>query len=219
MFERKEIIVSCQLELPHTFEKEIVKWMAIDAHLGGASFVRVCGVDNVAAVKSVDGNIKVIGCTKGRYDNGDVYITPLLEDVISLFRAGADYVAVDFTMRDREPKDMQDICTAGRIIADVSTAEEGVTAAGAFNISAVATTLNGYVSGTKEKMHQPNILLATRISSHISNVNIRVPVIAEGRFWTPSEVRTAFDLGVDAVCIGSAITNPRKITERFYSAI
>lgn len=223
MFERKEIIVSCQMDTPNDSEGEIVKWMAVEAHLGGANFVRVCRPSNVEQVKQLGINAKIIGCTKGKYENGDVYITPTLQDVIDLFNAGADYVAVDFTMRDRDPEEMQKICCARSIIADVSKVEEGVTAGSAFNVSAIATTLFGHTKETA-KFHDcgkytPNILGASRIASHLSGVNVLVPVIAEGSFWNPSQVKTAFDLGVDAVCIGGAITKPKDITEYFYRGI
>ena len=42
-----------------------------------------------------------------------------------------------------------------------------------------------------------------------------LPVILEGRIWSPEEVTKAFKIGAHAVVIGSAITRPQLITKRF----
>lgn len=218
MFSDKEIIVSCQIDRLHTHEQEIVCWMVVEAHLGGAGYVRVCGVDNVRAIKDLGINVKIIGCTKGEYENGEVYITPGISDVVDLFSAGADYVAVDFTMRDRCPEEMQKICCTGNIIADVSTQNEGITAAGAFNVCAVATTLSGYTKESQldkyTRLYEPDLHLPGSIKLHLKNAHIDIPVIAEGRYWTPEQIGFAMISGADAVCIGAAITKPEKITKR-----
>jgi N-acylglucosamine-6-phosphate 2-epimerase len=49
--------------------------------------------------------------------------------------------------------------------------------------------------------------------------NLSVPVIAEGLYWTPAQVCTAFELGAHAVVVGTAITRPDDITLRFVDAI
>ena len=41
------------------------------------------------------------------------------------------------------------------------------------------------------------------------------PVIGEGRFWTPEDVRRGFALGAHGIVVGTAITNPREVTKRF----
>jgi len=45
--------------------------------------------------------------------------------------------------------------------------------------------------------------------------NIKIPVIAEGRISTVEELREVLKYNVFAVVIGSAITRPQLITERF----
>jgi putative N-acetylmannosamine-6-phosphate epimerase len=47
----------------------------------------------------------------------------------------------------------------------------------------------------------------------------RVPVVAEGRIWTPQEARAALEAGAYAVVVGTAITNPTEITRRFVEAL
>jgi N-acylglucosamine-6-phosphate 2-epimerase len=49
--------------------------------------------------------------------------------------------------------------------------------------------------------------------------HIKKPVILEGRVWHPEELGRAFELGAHAVVVGSAITRPQLITERFVNAI
>ena len=44
-------------------------------------------------------------------------------------------------------------------------------------------------------------------------------MVAEGRYWTPQEVRAAVDAGAYAVVVGTAITNPGAITRRFLEAV
>jgi len=47
---------------------------------------------------------------------------------------------------------------------------------------------------------------------------VTVPVIAEGAIGTPAEARRALDLGAWAV-VGSAITKPTEITQRFVETL
>ncbi len=49
--------------------------------------------------------------------------------------------------------------------------------------------------------------------------HVNVPVILEGRVWHPEEVKKAFAYGAYAVVVGSAITRPQLITERFVRMI
>jgi N-acylglucosamine-6-phosphate 2-epimerase len=47
---------------------------------------------------------------------------------------------------------------------------------------------------------------------------LSVPVIAEGRYRTPEQVREAFAAGAFAVVVGRAITDALAITRRFVEA-
>ena len=42
-----------------------------------------------------------------------------------------------------------------------------------------------------------------------------LPVNAEGRIWEVGELETVLEAGADMVSIGSAVTRPHLITERF----
>jgi N-acylglucosamine-6-phosphate 2-epimerase len=48
---------------------------------------------------------------------------------------------------------------------------------------------------------------------------LHIPLLARGRIHTPELAQKAMDLGAFAVVVGSAITRPQMITERFVQAI
>ena len=103
-------------------------------------------------------------------------------------------------------------------MADISTLEEAERAA-EWGADIVATTLNGYLPGKEyphDEKYVPNLAL---LKSIIDSPKINCPVIGEGRFWNPKDVKAAFDMGVHALVIGKAITNPMAATEYFVSSI
>ena len=95
-------------------------------------------------------------------------------------------------------------------MADVATLAEAERAA-ALGADAVATTLSGYTHETAARHGEgPDLDLVAALVAALS-----VPVVAEGRFETPAQVREAFRRGAHAVVVGTAITNPREMTRRF----
>ncbi len=40
-------------------------------------------------------------------------------------------------------------------------------------------------------------------------------IIAEGRIWTREDAQAAMDCGADSIVVGSAVTDPQCITQRF----
>jgi len=48
---------------------------------------------------------------------------------------------------------------------------------------------------------------------------IDIPVIAEGKIWSPSDAIKAIQFGAYAVVVGTAITRPRLITRMFSDAL
>ena len=85
-------------------------------------------------------------------------------------------------------------------------------------VDAVSTTLAGYVPGalhTAEELYTPNFALI----EEIAKMNLPCALVAEGRIWERADLAKAFELGVDAVVIGKAITNPMAITKYFLSAV
>lgn len=97
-------------------------------------------------------------------------------------------------------------------MADCSTFEEGLQAQN-LGFDLIATTLSGYTSKTKG-VNLPNIDLVERLAK-----NLKTPVIAEGGIATEKEAKAAYGAGAYALVIGSAITRPQMITQRFVASI
>jgi N-acylglucosamine-6-phosphate 2-epimerase len=125
--------------------------------------------------------------------------------------AGADIVAFDATNRPR-PADVSQLVEAAKArgcstMADISTVEEAEAAISA-GADIVGTTLAGYTSYTSTSTG-PDFTLMSALD------RAGLPFVAEGRVWTPEEALRCFDLGARFVVVGSAITRPTMITQRF----
>ncbi|MDW8109359.1 MAG: N-acetylmannosamine-6-phosphate 2-epimerase [Candidatus Kryptonium sp.] len=212
------IIVSCQPdELGLFSDVKFIVEFAVSAELGGAVAVRIEGVENIRAVKSKV-RIPIIGIIKSRYPEGDVLITPDLNSVEKIIEAGADIVAIDVTARDKRFdifKQVRENYKNVILMADVSTYEEGIKSA-ELGADIIATTLAGYTPYTKHsyKKYEPDFELVHKLSSSLD-----VPIVAEGRIWTVEQIKKMFDLGAFAVVIGSVVTRPRLIVQRFVEEI
>lgn len=186
---------------------------------GGAGALRVAGVRDIQNAKKLF-SVPVIGITKPEVIPKNykeiVYITPTVQDVISVINAGADIVAFDGTVRKRP--DGEKLENSIRYIhmnkrlamADVGTLEDGIEAnkAGADILS---TTLAGYtLESANSPANEPDFELLQNLINETG-----LPVILEGRIWTPEQVNKAFELGAHSVVIGSAITRPQLITKKF----
>ncbi len=185
---------------------------------GGAGGLRVAGVRDVRNAKTLF-DVPVIGITKPEVIPANykeiVYITPTVEDVISLVEAGADIIAFDGTQRPRPNKALLSemikyIHINKRIaMADISTYEEGIEAA-KLGADILSTTLAGYTLESKDSPQGPDFPLLEKLAKDVD-----IPVVLEGRIWEPEDVDKAFELGAHCVVIGSAITRPQLITKRF----
>lgn len=211
------LIVSCQSEGDDPFNHpDLIVKFALAAEIGGAAGIRAQGTENVKEIrKNVD--LPIIGITNGVFENGWICITPNVSDIEQLIDAGADIIALDVTSRKR-PNGMDGVEFFDDVrdrfsipfMADISTFEEGIRAA-EMGADFVATTLAGYTEFTeKHSVDSPDFELIERLSR-----SIKVPVIAEGRFWTPVQAKQALISGAHSVVVGSAITRPRVITRRF----
>jgi N-acylglucosamine-6-phosphate 2-epimerase len=216
---RRSIVVSCQAREDNPLHGPVfMAAMARAAEQGGASGIRANGALDIAAIRAAT-SLPIIGILKRETPGCPVYITPGFADAEGIARAGADIIAVDATPRRRDGEPVQDLIRMihdrlGKpVMADVSTLAEGMTAAAA-GADLVATTLAGYTVETAAgRADGPDFQLLEGLIGAID-----VPVVAEGRFWTPEQVREAFRLGAHAVVIGTAITNPMAITRRFMAA-
>jgi len=215
----KGLIVSCQaLDTEPLYGSAIMAKMAIAAQMGGAVGIRANYAADIKAIKEVV-NLPVIGLIKKIYPDYEAYITPTLKEVEEVINASAEIVAVDATNLTRpgfsnasdfisEIKRRFDII----VLADISTYDEGLKAQEA-GADMVSTTMAGYTPYSRQ-LEGPDFELISELAADLS-----VPVIAEGRIWTPEEAVKALNLGAHSVVVGTAITRPMEITKRFTKAI
>ena len=187
---------------------------------GGASAIRV-NLKHISYLKERL-HIPIYGIEK-IYHGDQMRITPTLKEVEALVTAGADAIAIDATKRERfDDLPLESyIHTVKRnfdipLLGDISTFVEGVNAA-LYGLDAVSTTLSGYTPNSPAfgklgdiPPAEPDFQLIRDLKAAIS-----IPVIAEGRFGTPKQAQDALMAGAHAVVVGTAISNPQKITELF----
>jgi N-acylglucosamine-6-phosphate 2-epimerase len=214
----KGLIVSCQA-LPDEalFGSEIMAKMAISVRRGGARAIRANTPVDVKAIRqAVD--LPLIGLYKEVLPGYDVIITPTLKHALAIAEAGADIIAIDCTRRPHPEGDLQQLIasihdqTECLVMADISTCEEGLAAAAA-GADMLSTTLSGYTPYSPQQKG-PDLHLVAELSA-----SSPIPVIAEGRYHPPQQVRQALLNGAVSVVVGGAITRPRQITETFIEAI
>ena len=214
----KQLIVSCQA-LPDEalFGSDIMAKMAISAARGGAKAIRANTPVDVKAIRqAVD--LPLIGLYKEIMPGYDVIITPTLKHALTIAEAGANIIAIDCTNRPHPEGSIKDLITKIHeqtecmVMADISTYEEGMAAVDA-GVDMLSTTLSGYTPYSLQQKG-PDLDLVTRLAASSSR-----PVIAEGRYHTPQQVRQALLNGAVSVVVGGAITRPKQITESFIEAI
>jgi N-acylglucosamine-6-phosphate 2-epimerase len=212
---RGRLVVSCQAaEVSPFHDPEAMRIMTRAVIAAGASALRLESVAHVAAIAG--GSVPVIGLVKRRTPASEVYITPQVEDVIALARAGASVVAMDGTPRVRpEGAPLSDLVAAAHehgvlVMADVD-GEGGAEHALAAGADWIGTTLAGYTGGASP--NGPDIALVGRLARMTAN-----PVIAEGRYSRHQEVAAAFDAGAWSVVVGTAISDPYRLTQQLVRA-
>lgn len=217
VFGKRGLIVSCQaLEHEPLFGGDAMAKMAKAAVQSGAIGIRTNGVDDIKAIKAAV-EVPVIGLIKRDIPGSEVFITPTLEEVRAIVSAGADVVALDVTDREDRLETVKPLIGYAHdrgvaVMADISTYEEGM-AAEALGADYIGTTLSGYTSHSRQQ-EEPDFELLRRLCEAAS-----VPVVAEGRIWTPEDAAEALRIGARYVVVGSAITRPQLITARYVGAI
>lgn len=215
---RGRLIVSCQATAPSPLRRsDIIAALAETAVLGGAAGVRIDSPEDVAATRARV-RVPIIGLFKQR-TGSPVYITPTFAAARAVAGAGADIVAVQATREretDAEPlgpliRRLHEECGV-LVMADVSTADEGLDAEAA-GADVVATTMAGYTSQSRH-LAGPDLQLVAELAARLA-----VPVVAEGRIQTPDDAAAARRAGAWAIVVGRAITMPDAITARFAQAV
>jgi N-acylglucosamine-6-phosphate 2-epimerase len=216
---RHHLVVSCQagpespLNAPH-----FIAALAQSAEMGGASGFRVDRPENIAAVRAVS-KLPIIGINKIHTPGFEIYITPTYASAEAAVRAGADLLAIDATGRPRPGGETFAGIVAKvhkllnvPVMADCGTIEQGMQAL-EDDADIIATTMS-----TSAPFGKPQDGPGLHIVRAMVKVTDR-PIIVEGQVWTVEEVQACFEAGAYAVVIGSAITVPQFITQRFVRAI
>ena len=216
---RHRMLVSCQGYDERTFHTaEDMLAMANAAYLGGCAGFRLNSPQYVKLIKEHFPDMPVIGIWKRKKEGSNVYITPDVESVLELQEAGADIIALDATFQ-KNHLDMYGYETIRAVkkerpevllMADCSTFEEAERACEA-GADIVSTTMSGYTSYSGKK-DGPDYEMLKKCSGLLPCF-----VICEGRIWSREDALLCFHSGADAIVVGTAITNPKLITERFVS--
>lgn len=214
------LIVSCQaLEGEALHGAHIMARMALAAKEGGACGIRANSPEDIKKIKEMV-RLPVIGLLKQIHTDSEVYITPTLEAVEALMEAEPDIIAMDATARIRPGgisldtffREVKSRFPDMVFMADCATFEEAKTAE-KLGFDLAGTTLCGYTKDT-ETIKLPAFGLMRRMAAELG-----IPVIGEGGIGTPEELREAFDMGIHAAVVGTAITRPAAITKKFADAL
>lgn len=215
---RGGLIISCQPEGQESFyTQSFTCGMAAAAELGGAVALRLNSPETVRAVRAQT-RLPIIGLWKQVHKGSDVYITPTLAAAEAILEAGADMIALDATQRCRpDSESLVTIVSALKsrgmqLMADISTLEEALWAQ-ELGFDCMGTTLAGYTPYSRQASGPDFELLQVLVRE------VSCPIILEGRIWTPEEARQGFVMGAHAVVVGSAITRPQLIAQRFVDAL
>jgi N-acylglucosamine-6-phosphate 2-epimerase len=213
---RGGLIVSVQADAGSLLnEPPIISTLARVAEANGAVGVRVEGVDRIRAVRAAL-DIPVVGIIKCEHPGFETYITSTLEEVERVIDAGADVVAFDATLRERDGGAsvatlVDAVHARGRTaMADCATIEDGRRACFA-GADILATTLVGYTLETLGAALPALDVLAALAALHPF-------VVCEGGVSDPKELRAALDRGASAVVVGTVITNVDALVRRFVAA-
>jgi N-acylglucosamine-6-phosphate 2-epimerase len=219
------LIVSCQaLENEPLHSSFIMGRMAKAAMLGGAAGIRANSVQDIIEIKKNTG-LPVIGIIKKDYlDNQglseQVYITPTINEIDALVECGCEIIATDATGRLRPNNETLETFFADvrkkypnqLFMADCATYNEGMNAA-VLGFDIISTTLCGYTDESKNN-NSPDYDMMSLLVKNSGKL-----VIAEGNIWTTEQLILAKQCGVHAIVMGSAITRPMLITQRFVNAM
>ncbi|MDO4378458.1 MAG: N-acylglucosamine-6-phosphate 2-epimerase [Erysipelotrichia bacterium] len=216
-----ELVVSCQA-YPGTpfYGPENVKKFVECALWAKAKAVRCCWPQDIAAARSLDKDLIIIGITKAmgndsEPDMNDIFITPTLEAAASCVEAGANIVAFDSRItakRGKEEllklwKDFSEKYPDVGIMADCATFEECLFADQSGYVDIVANTLSGLVN---PGMTGPDLDTIRKLKKVCRN-----PINGEGRIWDLRDLEAMNDAGADMITIGTAITRPQLVAQRF----
>ena len=220
---RNGIIVSCQATEPNPMATpETLLLFADCAVMGGCVGFRANTPENIKPIKEKYPDYPMIGIWKIQTGDNEVYITPTMEAVDALVNLGCEIVAIDATNRKNAYgkyaweliKPIKEKYPNIVVMADLATIEEARIAARE-GADILATTLSGYTADTKEKNKTADFQLVEDMRKEFPDKFI----LTEGKIWTREDAVKAYSCGANCVVVGTAITNPWMITNRFVKAV
>lgn len=219
---RGKLVVSCQALPDEPLHSSFIMGrMALAAALGGAKGIRANSVEDIREIKR-NVELPIIGIIKKNYPGSDVFITPTMKEVAALAEEGVEIIAVDATDRVRPDgkrlkefsADIKKTYPNQLFMADCSTVEEAVYA-DSLGFDFIGTTLVGYTKQSEDKNIEDDDFQILRDIKR----QVKGHVIAEGNIDTCEKEKRVIELGCFCVVIGSIITRPQKITEKFAKAL
>lgn len=200
----KGIIVSIQM-----YSRETIEEMAIEAINAGAVALRT---DKKIRIP-LDKKIPIIGLWKTKVNDPvkEAYITPTVNEVEKV-ASWSDYVAIDYRELNPALLKVSNYCREKKIkvVADIATTQDYQNIKeNDYYYTYIATTLSVFSS-----IYDPDFrILYELIAAGEKNI------IAEGNFKIRQDVAKAYKIGIRNICIGGAISNIYKLTQKFTSII
>lgn len=213
---RNKLIVSIDVSPGNPCsDLDFIVAMAHAAMVGGAGAIRVGGIKEIKAISSST-SMPIIGFIKRDYpDYSIVRVTPTFQEAIQVANSGAQIIAIELTGRVR-PDGLSDEEIVQKIkqelqvpiVADISTFDEAINAEKA-GVDIIATTLVGYTPQSQQTDAFDFGLLKKLCQ------RINIPILAEGHITSPREAQKAVQMGAHGVVVGSMISKPHVITEKY----
>lgn len=211
------LIVSCQVEkhAPGYREDSVIS-LAEAAIWAGAAGLRINGVQNILDVRKLT-DLPIIGLKKVFSKDSDVFMTPTINDAIEVIESGADIIAVDGTDRLINGSKANMIISEIRmrfpnilILADVRDTEDALESI-RLGADMVAPTFYRFKKDAKST-DQPDWEMFSDMCKKCNGLGY---VLMEGKVWTVDDAIKSLYYGAHAVVVGSAITRPHIIAQRF----
>ena len=214
-----QLIVSCQAaEGEPLHGADHIAALAQTVQMGGAAGIRIDGPENIRAVRWLS-DLPLIGSYKIHSPQSSIYVTPTFEAARQTVQAGADLVGIEATCSPRpNGEDVNTIIrriheeTSAAVVADISTLDEALAVC-----ESQPDFITTAMAGATPQSPQGENFDYDLLSEMVRQINI--PILAEGRIYTPEEAAQTLVAGAFAVVVGTAITRPHKITERFVNAL
>ena len=214
-----QLIVSCQAyQNTPLYGAEMMKKMVECAMIGGVRAVRCCWPQDIRAARQLSSDLIIIGIHKvmppDEQDLSSIFITPSFEAAQGVVEAGADILALDARLTAQRGQaalhalleQIHNAFPSIAVMADCATEEECLFCAQTGLVDIHSTTL----SGLDHDIPGPDVELIRKLKAKTT-----LPVNAEGRIWDLDDLEAVVTAGADMVTIGTAITRPQLITERF----